>query len=100
MTRTILLLVCAGIILPVTHSFAAINDDANGGPVFLQEEKAVDAAKAAGYSPTILESYADGTFLLTATKNGGSYDVKVTPNGQVIPVTPGPITPVSPAVGG
>ena len=74
------------LITPVS-GLAAVSDGDSGSSLFMQEEKAVEAAKAAGYSPTVLEAYQNGTIFFIATKNGASYEVKVTPNGQVTPVT-------------
>jgi hypothetical protein len=93
MNKTIAFLFCVALLQPVEVAAAAI-DDGNGHPgtvnyfTAAQKERAFRAATQAGYTPTIVETFQDGNFFLTARKGGGTYELTVVPSGQIYASTP------------
>jgi hypothetical protein len=97
MTPSKLSVVCAAFTLAgLVPTFGA---DENGRPGTVnyftagQEARAFAASDHAGYTPTIVETFQDGNFFLTASKGGQSYEVTVVPSGQVYPSIP--VAPLS-----
>ena len=93
MVRTALMIAAAGLCLAYPAMAAApAKSDASAATVNsytpAEAARALKAAADAGFGSSAIVDAQAGNFFMTANKNGGAYQLTVTPEGKVYPGTP------------